>query len=162
MHLPDKSALATRAYPRENHAMMRIVTLVSSLLFSAAVLIACGGSKESPPTSAFTSPNVQSPIAVMPSSSSAPSPPGAPQAASGEIVISNMAFSTPPSVRPGQQLTIVNKDEPNHTVTADDNLFDIRISGGGGTQSFTAPTTPGTYPFHCKYHANMHGLLTVQ
>ena len=69
----------------------------------------------------------------------------------------------PTSVRPGQQLTIVNKDDPNHTVTADENnLFDIRVSGGGGMQSFTAPTTPGTYPFHCKYHANMHGLLTVE
>ncbi len=73
-----------------------------------------------------------------------------------------MAFTVPPAVRPGQQLTIVNKDEPNHTVTADDNQFDIRISGGGGIQSFAAPTAPGTYPFHCKYHANMHGLLTVQ
>jgi plastocyanin len=74
-----------------------------------------------------------------------------------------MAFSAPPSVRPGQQLTIINKDETNHTVTADENnLFDIRISGGGGKQSFTAPTTPGTYPIHCKYHASMHGSLTVQ
>ncbi|WP_349254685.1 cupredoxin domain-containing protein [Mycobacterium sp.] len=25
-----------------------------------------------------------------------------------------------------------------------------------------APTTPGTYPFHCRYHANMHGSLIVQ
>jgi plastocyanin len=73
-----------------------------------------------------------------------------------------MAYAVPTAVRPGQQLTIVNKDDPNHTVTADENnLFDIRVSGGGGMQSFTAPTTPGAYPFHCKYHANMHGLLTV-
>jgi plastocyanin len=28
--------------------------------------------------------------------------------------------------------------------------------------TFAAPTTPGTYPFHCRYHANMHGVLTVQ
>jgi len=74
-----------------------------------------------------------------------------------------MAFAVPSSVKPGQQLTIVNKDDPNHSVTADENnLFDIRVSGGGGMKSFTASTTPGTYPFHCKYHANMHGLLTVQ
>jgi plastocyanin len=69
----------------------------------------------------------------------------------------------PPSVSPGQQLTIVNNDERNHTVTADENnLFDIVISGSGGIENFTAPTTPGTYAFHCKYHANMHGVLTVQ
>lgn len=141
--------------------MTRIATLISSFLLSAAVLIACDGTHESPPPSAFTSPNGQSSITEMPSTS-APNSPGA-QPADSQIVISKMAFTVPSSVRPGQQLTIVNKDDPNHTVTADENsLFDIRVSGGGGMQSFTAPTTPGTYPFHCKYHANMHGLLTVQ
>src|ERR1700730_10682769 len=53
--------------------------------------------------------------------------------------------------------------ERPHTVRADENnLFDIVISGSGGIENFTAPTTPGTYAFHCKYHANMHGVLTVQ
>jgi plastocyanin len=97
----------------------------------------------------------------MPSTAT-PSPPGVP-AAGAQIVIFNMAYTVPPSVSPGQELTIVNKDDPAHTVTADENnLFDVRVSGGGGIMSFTAPTTPGTYPFHCKYHANMHGVLTVQ
>jgi plastocyanin len=74
-----------------------------------------------------------------------------------------MTYTVPPSVSPGQELTIVNNDEENHTVTADqDNLFDTRVSGSGGFSTFTAPTTPGTYPFHCKFHANMHGVLTVQ
>lgn len=74
-----------------------------------------------------------------------------------------MSYTVPPSVSPGEQLTIVNNDSANHTVTADENnLFDIRVSGGGGRESFTAPTTPGSYPFHCKYHANMHGVLTVK
>ena len=83
--------------------------------------------------------------------------------AGSEIVISNMSYTVPPSVSPGQQLTIVNNDSANHTVTADENnLFDVRVSGGGGSSSFTAPTTPGTYPFHCKYHANMHGVLIVK
>jgi plastocyanin len=27
---------------------------------------------------------------------------------------------------------------------------------------FTAPATPGSFAFHCKHHANMHGVLTVQ
>ncbi|WP_286199163.1 cupredoxin domain-containing protein [Mycolicibacterium sp. ELW1] len=72
-----------------------------------------------------------------------------------------MSYTVPPSVKPGQQLTIVNNDSENHTVTADENnLFDVRISGGG-RETLTAPTTPGTYPFHCKYHANMQGVLTV-
>ena len=141
--------------------MTRIATLISSFLLSAAVLIACGETNESP-SSAPASPNGQSPITGTPSSTSAPPSPGA-QVADNQIVISNMAYTVPTYVTPGQQLTIVNNDDPNHTVTADqNNLFDIRVSGGGGMQSFTAPMTPGTYPFHCKYHANMHGLLTVQ
>ena len=122
--------------------------LMSSSLLSAALLTACGGTQ--PPQSA-------APL------TSAPSSPSASQAAGSEIVISNMSYTVPPSVSPGQQLTIVNNDSANHTVTADENnLFDIRVSGGGGSASFTAPTTPGSYPFHCKYHANMHGVLIVK
>jgi plastocyanin len=142
--------------------MTRIATVVSSLLLSAAVLIACGGTNESPSSSAPASPNGQSSVTGMPPSTSAPNSPGA-QRADSQIVISKMAYAVPTYVAPGQQLTIVNNDDPNHTVTADENnLFDIRVSGGGGIQSFTAPPTPGTYPFHCKYHANMHGALNVQ
>lgn len=123
--------------------------LMSSSLLSAALLTACGGTQPSPQSAA--------PL------TSAPSSPSASQAAGSEIVISNMSYTVPPSVSPGQQLTIVNNDSANHTVTADENnMFDIRVSGGGGSASFTAPTTPGSYPFHCKYHANMHGVLIVK
>lgn len=138
--------------------MTRITTLLSPFLLCAAVLTACGGTNDSPPDPALSTPNGQSSMTGMP----APESPGA-QPSESQIVMSNMAYTVPTSVRPGQQLTIVNRDDPNHTVTADDNsLFDTRISGGGGIKSFTAPTTPGTYPFHCKYHANMHGMLTVE
>lgn len=130
--------------------MRRIAMLMSSFLLSAALLTACGGGTQSSPQSA-------APL------TSAPSSPNASQAAGSEVVISNMSYTVPPSVSPGEQLTIVNNDSANHTVTADENnLFDIRVSGGGGRESFTAPTTPGSYPFHCKYHANMHGVLTVK
>ncbi|HZA10217.1 cupredoxin domain-containing protein [Mycobacterium sp.] len=85
-----------------------------------------------------------------------------PQPAGAEIVISGNSYTVPPTVQPGQQVTVVNNDEANHTVTSDDNTaFDVRISGGGGFQTLIAPTAPGTYPFHCKYHSNMHGTLTV-
>jgi plastocyanin len=140
--------------------MRRMALIVSSILLTVAALTACGGGKQSPST---TSPPTsgQSSVAGMPSSSATSSP--AAPAAAGQIVISNFAYTVPPSVSPGQKLTIVNNDDPNHTVTADaNNLFDVVVSGGGGVMDFTAPTTPGTYPFHCKYHSNMHGVLTVQ
>jgi plastocyanin len=135
--------------------------VISSILLTATALTACSGGNQSSPSTASTSSSGQSSVAAMPSTP-ATSSPGAPVVGS-QIVISNMAYTVPPSVGPGQQLTIVNNDEENHTVTADqDNLFDVVVSGSGGIKTFNAPSTPGTYPFHCRYHANMHGVLTVQ
>ncbi|MCV7017587.1 secreted metal-binding protein [Mycolicibacterium aichiense] len=129
--------------------MRRTAILMSSSLLAAAFLSGCGGDTQSSSQSA-------APLTPLPVVTSA-----AP-ASGGDIVISNMSYTVPPSVKPGQQLTIVNNDSENHTVTADaNNEFDVRISGGGGRETLTAPTTPGTYPFHCKYHANMQGVLTV-
>jgi plastocyanin len=146
---------------RGSNTMGRKARVISSILLSAAALTACGGGNQSSPTTASAPSPAQSSVAAMPSAP-ASSPPGAP-VNGPQIVISTFAYTVPGSVSPGQQLTIVNKDETNHTVTADENnLFDIRVSGGGGTMSFTVPTTPGTYPFHCRYHADMHGVLTVQ
>lgn len=91
----------------------------------------------------------------------APSPTTEAQPA-GDIVISGSTYTVPATVKPGQQVTVVNKDDMSHSLTADaNNLFDVRVSGGGGVTTFTAPTTPGTYPFHCKYHAGMVGTLVV-
>jgi plastocyanin len=33
---------------------------------------------------------------------------------------------------------------------------------GKGQKTLTAPTEPGEYAFHCKYHPSMHGTLTVK
>ena len=137
----------------------RLAMPISAVLVSAGMLTACGGYNQPPSAPAVT--EGQSSITHMPSTS-ALSPTTA-QPAGSEIVISNSAYTVPASVHPGQQVTIVNRDDPNHTVTADaNNVFDVRVSGGGSTATFTAPTTPGTYPFHCKYHANMQGTLTVR
>ena len=133
-----------------------LALLVSSLLLVAGVLTACGGSEESQPAS--PSPGHQTSKPAAGATSTTPAQPAGPQ-----IVISKNAFTVPPSVTPGQQITIVNKDEANHSVTSNDNnLFDVRVSGGGGETTLTAPNAPGSYVFHCKYHANMSGTLTVQ
>ena len=129
--------------------MRRIAMVMSSSLLVAALVSGCGGGSQPPAQS-------DAPLTSAPISSSAP------QAAGPQIVISNMSYTVPPSVKPGQQVTIVNNDDANHTVTADENnLFDVRISSGGGVETLTAPTTPGAYPFHCKYHSSMNGVLTV-
>ena len=56
---------------------------------------------------------------------------------------------------------VQNSDSVAHTVTADSgDAFDVTIQGGA-TAHFTAPSKPGTYKFHCTFHSNMHGSLTV-
>lgn len=56
----------------------------------------------------------------------------------------------------------MNMDGEAHTVTADTgSAFDDKATAGAVT-TFTAPSKPGSYPFHCTYHSNMHGVLVVK
>ncbi|TPG32686.1 metal-binding protein [Mycobacterium hodleri] len=113
------------------------------------MIAACGGGSDSsaPAASAISSPETTTATA-------APAP---------DITISNFTFTVGGPVKPGQQVTIVNDDDVSHSVAVDvGDGFDTRVSGGGGVSTFTAPSTPGTYAFHCKYHAAMHGTLVVE
>jgi plastocyanin len=119
----------------------------------AVTLVACGSSGSS--SSGATS----SSSASSSSSSGASSSNAA--ATASTITIQNFSFSTPDSVSPGATITVDNKDGTAHTVTSDDgDAFDDAASAGKTT--FTAPTKPGTYPFHCNIHPEMHGTLVVQ
>jgi plastocyanin len=82
-----------------------------------------------------------------------------PAGASGGITIANFTFSPTP-VKAGSTVTVTNNDTPTHTVTADDGSFNVTIPAGK-TATFTAPSKPGTYKFHCNIHHTMHGVLTV-
>jgi plastocyanin len=83
-------------------------------------------------------------------------------AAGPKITIADMKFSAPLTVTPGVTVTVVNNDGPEHSVTADEgNAFNVDVDGNG-TATFTAPTQPGTYAYHCTYHPSMHGQLIVQ
>jgi plastocyanin len=77
------------------------------------------------------------------------------------ITIEDFSFTTPDSVSPGASITVDNKDGTAHTVTSDDgDAFDD--SAHAGTTTFTAPSEPGSYPFHCSIHPEMHGTLVVK
>lgn len=84
--------------------------------------------------------------------------------ASGGIDIGGFAYSGALTVKPGQKVTVTNKDTVAHTLTDKaTHLFDTgNIPGNGGTGTFTAPTKPGSYPFGCTYHPDMAGTLIVQ
>lgn len=86
-------------------------------------------------------------------------PTAAPGGGGGGISIANFTF-TAGSVAAGSTVTVTNNDSPTHTVTADDGSWDITVPSGK-TATFTAPSKPGTYKFHCKIHSSMHGSLTV-
>lgn len=77
------------------------------------------------------------------------------------ITIANMNFGGPITVPPGAKINIKNNDSVEHSVTSDSaGKFDVEVDGNEqGT--LTAPTQPGDYAYHCKYHSSMHGTLTV-
>ena len=124
----------------------------------AVTLVACGSSGSS--SSSGTTSSSSSAGATSGSSSAGPSS-SVPGSTAATITIKGFAFSTPDSVSPGATVTVDNQDGTAHTVTADTGgAFDDQASEG--TSTFTAPTTPGSYPFHCSLHPSMHGTLVVK
>ncbi|WP_227878373.1 cupredoxin domain-containing protein [Arthrobacter dokdonensis] len=77
------------------------------------------------------------------------------------IQIKSFAYTGPDSVKAGATVTVTNKDAVAHTLTADDGSFNAVVEPGASV-TFTAPTKPGAYTYHCKYHASMHGTLNVK
>ncbi|ALV38559.1 hypothetical protein AS200_14600 [Streptomyces sp. CdTB01] len=66
-------------------------------------------------------------------------------------------------MRPGEKITVVNKDSAAHTVTATEgNAFDTGSIPGGKSRTFTAPSKVGEYAFVCTFHPNMKGTLIVR
>jgi plastocyanin len=130
--------------------MKRFVLLLAAGCLVAVFATACGGSSS-------TSEQSKSGTAAMSASPTAAT--GAPAAAT--ITIANMDYGQPVTVPPGAQIALKNNDTVEHSVTSDAaGKFSVDVDGGEqGT--LTAPTEPGQYAFHCKYHPSMHGTLTV-
>jgi plastocyanin len=117
----------------------------------ALLLASCSSSKSSSPSASTAAGGG----ATTSAASSAP-------AASG-ITIKNFAFSGTMTVKAGEKVTVTNRDTAAHTLTdKKTGKFDTGNIDPGATGTFTAPTTPGSYPFGCKYHPNMSGTLVVQ
>jgi plastocyanin len=78
------------------------------------------------------------------------------------LTIKDFAFAPSPlEAAPGATITVSNSDSTAHTVTADDKGFDTGSVDGGSTKTFTAPSAPGTYAFHCNIHSTMKGSIRV-
>ena len=79
------------------------------------------------------------------------------------IVIKNFAYSPSSlTVAPGSTVTVKNEDTATHTVTATSGgAFDTGDIQPGGSETFKAPSTPGSYAYICSIHQFMHGTLVV-
>src|SRR5262245_9348040 len=123
--------------------MNKIWQLALGLFLVAAVLTACGGAKTDHSANSATTT-------------------AASATAADTITIKGMNFGDPITVAPGATVSIANDDSVEHPVTSNAaGTFDVEVDGSEhGT--LTAPTAPGTYEFHCKYHPTMKGTLTVK
>lgn len=131
--------------------MRKSITLLVAA-WAVASLVACGGSSTGSANSA------DNPAATT----TAESATGAPVSAA-KITIANFRYSPATlTVAPGATITVTNKDAAPHDVDSDDRTsFNTKPVGKGGTFTFTAPMTPGTYGYFCSVHPDMHGTLIV-
>jgi plastocyanin len=137
--------------------MKRFGLFCAAMCLVAAFATACGGSntstqeKASGPATATASPTATAGQTSGPAA-----------AAAATVTIASMSFGDPITVPPGAQITIKNDDSAEHSVTSDTaGKFDVEVDGKE-QKTLTAPTEPGEYAFHCKYHPSMHGTLTVK
>ncbi|MFC1417966.1 cupredoxin domain-containing protein [Streptacidiphilus cavernicola] len=102
--------------------------------------------------------------ATAPTASGTGSGASAAATAGSTIVIDNFGYMPQSlTVSPGQKVTVVNKDSTPHTLTASTGkAFDTGTIAAKSSGSFTAPTTPGSYPYICSIHQFMHATLVVK
>ena len=129
-------------------------TVAAAVLTLSACSSSSGGGS---PASTSMSMSMPASTSTQPAGNAAP-------VANPKITIKNFGYSGDLTVKPGAKVTVVNEDSVAHTLTDEKtHKFDTgNINGGGGTGTFTAPTTPGSYPFGCTYHPEMAGMLVVK
>ena len=135
--------------------MNRIFMLCAAMILVAAMATACGGSSSTDETTEATT-------ATAASSAPETSADSPTATAGATITIENMAFGDPITVAPGAEISVVNNDSAEHSVTSQTaGAFDVHVDGmQKGT--LTAPTEPGEYAFYCVHHPSMKGTLIVK
>ena len=84
-----------------------------------------------------------------------------PEVVAQAITATTLSSSKNPSSS-GQSVTFTNNDSVAHTTTSTSNAWDSGEIQPGASYTLTAPSTPGTYTFHCSIHPFMTGTLLVQ
>jgi plastocyanin len=99
-------------------------------------------------------------LIVNPDAPSRSTPVVASPAGTLEIAIADFAFSSL-TATPGAAVTVANRDDFEHTLSAEDGSFDTGLLAGSSSSSIVAPSAPGVYTFFCQVHPSMSGQLTV-
>jgi plastocyanin len=145
--------------------MPRIPVFVVAIVLAIA---ACSSpATSSPPAAATDTPAAASAAASSTTASqAAPSIAASVAASTGAsgssaVEIKNIAYNPATiTVKAGTKVTWTNGDTFAHTVTLDDNSVDSGNVAAGSTFDNTFATA-GTFAYHCKIHASMHGTVTV-
>ncbi len=91
-------------------------------------------------------------------------PAAAPAAATSaqSVTIDNFVFAPKDlTVKPGTAVQWTNQDDSPHTATADDGSFGSPVLDTKQSYGFTFARA-GRFPYHCKLHPGMTGVVTVQ
>lgn len=88
-------------------------------------------------------------------------------AATAPAQIVNCATATacyspnPIRITAGTTVTWSNGTSVAHTATADSGAWDTGSIATGATSAAIIFNTPGTFAYHCRFHADMHGSIIV-
>jgi plastocyanin len=122
----------------------RLALMFASLAAVALLASACGGSSSGSPTTTTSG-----------SGSHA-------STSTAHVTIQNFKFSPATlTVKPGTKVSVTNKDTATHTLTSNTGKFDTGDIQFNSTGSFTAPSQPGSYGYHCTVHPFMVGTIIV-
>jgi plastocyanin len=105
--------------------------------------------------------------ATTPTANPTPTPTPASTATADLVItivgdIGGMSFSpAAATVRVGQTVAWRNSDTDFHTATQDARRFDTGTLARGATSAPLAMTTAGAMTYHCTFHPDMVGTLTV-
>jgi plastocyanin len=88
----------------------------------------------------------------------------APAALAADHGVKVVGFAFAPqtvTVAVGDTVTWTNGDNVTHTATADGGSFDTGSIAGGTRSAGVTFNTAGTFAYHCRIHASMHGTVAV-
>ncbi|HWA49696.1 MAG TPA: cupredoxin family copper-binding protein [Dongiaceae bacterium] len=81
--------------------------------------------------------------------------------ASATVEMTKFAFAPAEiEIKAGRSITFINHDLVPHTATAGDKSFDTGTVRGGESKEIVFPTA-GQFPYVCRFHPHMTGMVRV-